>query len=1013
MYPVRYFPRNSGLIGLQNLGNTCYMNAALQALSNCPQLTSYMLEHFEQIQPGLAKNFALLLYEIWVHGRLKEYSNQTNHKVFYDYLTPSSILFGIKSACPNFRSSAQQEDAQEFLRCFLDQMHEELKTPVNDGRLTSDANSSSNSLSNGLEADDQPLVDRNLIDLNSVSSNEELNHNDVHGSDSPRRQHDHPSVSVNSNAHSANDHNDFGQCNGDQLIHSAPNHHLNEPVDGLEFADHESANKTVEQSSSNSLSEAMDDAIYSEPPARKMNNHSVNNLLGTSMNNYLLNENSQITPGLGDANDEHLNGIDYEKENDPNMPNEQESDLNLPNDLVKSIPNGINGDRHEIIRDEEELNSKGADIHSNNLNGFANDGLFNLFDQCVNYDDSEPVKGLDSVLAVLAEREEEAKEFSKSIFHPDFLSETNHIDERRFTENDEARLIEPQMKEEQTDDLPPVYFGLGINQNLCRQEAELIDDRLDAESTDQPTSQTSEEFEAKQEKEKKKIVYESVISQMFNGEILNSVQCLTCKNVSTIKETFQDLSLPIPNKDDLLQTRQANSYLKSLESSSFSSLNSGKQRLSEESCPQPAKASPRRGSKRPTKTLRVRNGLNYRRLSSEESDDELVQPSDRQRIASKSALSIVLDRVHQRLVKLPTIRYLFIFLLYINYFLRAYVLYSLLSVFYWSQSNLWGPTITLSDCLDAFFSTDELKDNNMYSCEKCKKLRNGIKYTHLVKSPDILCIHLKRFRNELMFPSKISTYVSFPLKGLNISSHMPENPQPDDTQQPDDMQQLDDKQPPVSPECKRVPLSSSPEDDSSCGSLQRNASSFDTLSDQHNHLKLRRKNEVYDLVSVICHRGHYNAGHYITYALNCLDEYWYEYDDKSVRKVDESKVLNCEAYLLFFKKVTAPEAETVDQDELLCRSNGVNEERPLLSDSDEGQQVNQNDTTNTHELSFFRNSSWNRSRQASSGDETATSRRPAGSLSKSELFRKRKYEKIRGEPDHLNETNDILGDLKL
>lgn len=32
----------------------------------------------------------------------------------------------------------------------------------------------------------------------------------------------------------------------------------------------------------------------------------------------------------------------------------------------------------------------------------------------------------------------------------------------------------------------------------------------------------------------------------------------------------------------------------------------------------------------------------------------------------------------------------------------------------------------------------------------------------------ILCIHLKRFRHELMFSTKISTHVSFPLEGLDV-----------------------------------------------------------------------------------------------------------------------------------------------------------------------------------------------------------------------------------------------------
>ena len=35
--------------------------------------------------------------------------------------------------------------------------------------------------------------------------------------------------------------------------------------------------------------------------------------------------------------------------------------------------------------------------------------------------------------------------------------------------------------------------------------------------------------------------------------------------------------------------------------------------------------------------------------------------------------------------------------------------------------NLWSTSLTLQDCLQAFFQADELTGDNMYSCEKCGK----------------------------------------------------------------------------------------------------------------------------------------------------------------------------------------------------------------------------------------------------------------------------------------------------
>lgn len=53
-----------------------------------------------------------------------------------------------------------------------------------------------------------------------------------------------------------------------------------------------------------------------------------------------------------------------------------------------------------------------------------------------------------------------------------------------------------------------------------------------------------------------KLPHRSIISDVFDGKLLSSVQCLTCDRVSTREETFQDLSLPIPGKDHLSVLQQ-------------------------------------------------------------------------------------------------------------------------------------------------------------------------------------------------------------------------------------------------------------------------------------------------------------------------------------------------------------------------------------------------------------------------------------------------------------------------
>lgn len=76
---------------------------------------------------------------------------------------------------------------------------------------------------------------------------------------------------------------------------------------------------------------------------------------------------------------------------------------------------------------------------------------------------------------------------------------------------------------------------------------------------------------------KKPVVhYRSIISDVFDGRLLSSVQCFTCESISSTKEVFQDLSLPIPSRDHLERLHHVPSHQSGdlSSASSSSSLNS-------------------------------------------------------------------------------------------------------------------------------------------------------------------------------------------------------------------------------------------------------------------------------------------------------------------------------------------------------------------------------------------------------------------------------------------------------
>uniref|UniRef100_A0A8C4R5G9 ubiquitinyl hydrolase 1 n=2 Tax=Eptatretus burgeri TaxID=7764 RepID=A0A8C4R5G9_EPTBU len=172
-----------------------------------------------------------------------------------------------------------------------------------------------------------------------------------------------------------------------------------------------------------------------------------------------------------------------------------------------------------------------------------------------------------------------------------------------------------------------------------------------------------------------------------------------------------------------------------------------------------------------------------------------------------------------------------------------------------------APSCNLSDCFHLYTKEEQLAPENAWRCPYCKKLQQGMVKLSLWTLPDILILHLKRFRQVGERRIKLANMVNFPLNSLDMTPHVVRRSQSTWTLLSQG-----------SPWRRPQGLGGDPED------------------------------YRYDLYAVCNHHGSLQAGHYTAHCKNSLDGQWYSFDDSSVEPVPEESVCARSAYILFYQR---------------------------------------------------------------------------------------------------------------
>lgn len=162
---------------------------------------------------------------------------------------------------------------------------------------------------------------------------------------------------------------------------------------------------------------------------------------------------------------------------------------------------------------------------------------------------------------------------------------------------------------------------------------------------------------------------------------------------------------------------------------------------------------------------------------------------------------------------------------------------------------------------------------------QCNKKREVVKKLGVWSVPDVLVVHLKRFRQSTRATNKLETMVEFPMENFDMSPNM----------------------------ARSVENTSNGHQVSGSTNTANGFKVLSAFSPWKHPKRFRpgsdRDDTMYELYSVCNHHGSdLQGGHYTAVCRNPTDGQWYSFDDMNTKQIAEREVVTKDAYILFYQK---------------------------------------------------------------------------------------------------------------